>query len=213
MALVSVCYGSRSVMLRETSLTVDNISMIFKLNRHSGVYMLSEEEKEIILPNNDGTFIVLDTSRKYIVNGDPLESSTVQTSAQQLGTPLSYQLSNVQRGRLNPPPAGHLSLSLQRPKFTRTTSNKGWKKSMILVEISENGTTTEKFQIHVKLDEDSSTVDAVTDQLQDQLGYEVSIMDSKFLPIVSCEMTKGIHINMSMCTFIPGQKLTALVIH
>jgi len=187
-------------MLRESVLTLNNVSMIFRLNRNS-VYMLSDGENEIILSNDNGVFVV-DPTKKYIVSGDAIDalSPTAQNPAQnpqsQLGIPLSYQQPNIQRGRLNPPPAGQPSLTLKRPKFTRSASR--WKKSVILVEIDGNGTITEKFQIHLVLDENSSTVQTVSDKLQDQIGHEVTVLDSKFLPIVSCEMTKGMCILLSI---------------
>ena len=51
-----------------------NLAIIFKLEAQQGIYIHSEEEAEIILPSESGTFLVEDFSKTYVVNGEPAVS-------------------------------------------------------------------------------------------------------------------------------------------
>ena len=91
--------------------------MIFKLEAQQGIYIRSEEEAEIILPSESGTFLVEDFSKTYVVNGEPAVSvipavnSLSQSPSTSLGIPISYQ---QPRSKTNPPPANG---RCKRPTF------------------------------------------------------------------------------------------------
>ena len=53
------------------------------------------------------------------------------------------------------------------------------------------GDTTEKYQIHLQLSEDTASVNGIQDLLRGQLGYNVSLFDSQYLPVMPGESTKG----------------------
>ena len=123
-AFITVSFGERELKLKANSLTVANLSMIFRLES-SGLYIHSQEG-EIVLPDDEGMFSVDEpgTQKKYIVNGNPramhgpslasTEPSSLSpqsTTVPALGIPLSYQ--NNERSRLNPPP--HSSTGHKRP--------------------------------------------------------------------------------------------------
>ena len=66
---VKVKHGGKVLKLRPATVTVTNLAMIFKLEAQHGIYIHSEEEVEIILPLESGTFQVEDFSKTYVVNG------------------------------------------------------------------------------------------------------------------------------------------------
>jgi len=85
---------------------------------------------------------------------------------------------------------------LKRPQFTissssTTTKAQNWKTAFMVVDIDAKGLITEKFQIHLVLQEETATVENIQEQLKGQLGHEVTLLDSKHLPIPSNDMTKG----------------------
>ena len=71
---VKVKHGVKILKLRLATVTVPNLAMIFKLEPQQGIYIYSEEESEIILPSENGTFAVEDFSKTYVVNGEPAVS-------------------------------------------------------------------------------------------------------------------------------------------
>ena len=194
MALVRVSDAdhSRTVMLRESAINITNLGILFRLNQQR-LYLQSEENNEVAFPNETGLFAV-DCRKRYIVNGDPIDTqytpavhSQQSPQSQSLGIAMSYQSND--RGRLNPPPG---QLQLKRPKFAmQAKTNSAWKKGFIVVSIDAYGNITENYQIHLMLNEESSTVELISEQLKQQLGFEIGMLDSKLLPVVSCEMTKG----------------------
>ncbi|KAJ7373268.1 hypothetical protein OS493_012857 [Desmophyllum pertusum] len=160
--------------------------MIFTLEVNQGIYILSEEEGEIILPSDRGAFLVEDFAKTYVVNGEPAASSstsTQPTSTTSLGFPLSYPA----RTNTNPPPG---QLLPERPKFT-VKKSQGWKKSLVVVEITSSGHVYDKYQVHLALKEENASVNSVEEMLKQQLGFDVCVLDSKQLPIISSETTKG----------------------
>jgi len=186
--------------LRPSSASVVNIAMIFKLNESQGIFLSTEEEAEILLPDESGNFVIDDVNRTYIVNGDAL--ATPSTS-NRIGLPLSYQqssagTSSTSRTATNPPPG-----ALLRPRFTQSTvtstasvsgarkNSQGWKKTFLVVDINSAGNVTEKFQVHLTLIEENATVDGISELLKDQLGFSVTLLDAKYLPIVNNDTTKG----------------------
>lgn len=58
-------------------------------------------------------------------------------------------------------------------------------------DIDIKGIITEKFQVHLVLQEEAATVEKIQEKLKGQLGHEVTLLDSKHLPILSNDMTKG----------------------
>ena len=68
---VKVKHGDRVLKLRPATVTVANLALIFKLEAQQGIYIYSEEEAEIILPSESGTFQVEDFWKTYVVNGEP----------------------------------------------------------------------------------------------------------------------------------------------
>jgi len=61
----------------------------------------------------------------------------------------------------------------------------------MVVEINSSGTVTEKFQVHLTLTEGKASVDEIRAMLKDQLDFEVTLLDSKYLPIINNATTKG----------------------
>lgn len=184
---VKVKLQNRVLKLRPATVTVANLAMIFKLEVNQGIYILSEEEGEIILPSDRGAFLVEDFAKTYVVNGEPAVSSstsTQPTSTTSLGFPLSYPA----RTNTNPPPG---QLLPERPKFT-VKKSQGWKKSLVVVEITSSGHVYDKYQVHLALKEENASVNSVEEMLKQQLGFDVCVLDSKQLPIISSETTKGI---------------------
>ena len=85
------------------------------------------------------------------------------------------------------------SQTLQRPSFTTSTRKVQWKKTLVVVEIVPSGAMSEQFQVHLSLTEDTASVDEVqnTEMLEQQLGFKVILLDSKHLPFMSGETSKG----------------------
>ena len=210
MATAKVKFGDRVLRLRPQSLTTNNIAMIFKLDINRGIYLNCEEEGEIILPSTDsaGLFEIENFDKVYVVNGDLASTErspstcTVSALASHVptGVPLSYQ-PVTQRYSLNPPPCGPVASNstlptLQRPRFTSSVSAgkrtmSGWKKAFTVVDVDRMGNITEKFQIHLQLSENIATVNGIQDLLKGQLGFNVTLLDSKCLPVMPGESTKG----------------------
>ena len=56
---VKVKHREKVLKLRPSTVSVTNLAMIFKLEAQQGIYTVhSEEEAEIILPSESGTFLV-----------------------------------------------------------------------------------------------------------------------------------------------------------
>jgi len=83
------------------------------------------------------------------------------------------------------------SQTLQRPSFTTSKRKVQWKKSLVVVEILPSGAISEQFQVHLSLTEDTASVDVVQKMLEQHLGFKVIPLDSKHLPVMSGETTKG----------------------
>ena len=103
---VKVKHQEKVLKLRPATVSVTNLAMIFKLEAQQGIYIHSEEEAEIILPSESGTFLVEDFSKTYVVNGEPAVSvippvNSSQSPSTCLGIPISYQ---QPRSKSNPPP-------------------------------------------------------------------------------------------------------------
>ena len=71
---VKVKHQEKVLKLLPATVSVTNLAMIFKLETQHGIYIHSEEEAEIILPSESGTFLVEDFSKTYVVNGEPAVS-------------------------------------------------------------------------------------------------------------------------------------------
>ena len=57
---VKVKHREKVLKLRPATVSVTNLAIIFKLEAQQGMYIHSEEEAEIILPSENGTFLVED---------------------------------------------------------------------------------------------------------------------------------------------------------
>lgn len=187
--------------LRSSTLTVANLAMIFKLDVNQGIYICCEEEGEIIIPTESGFFNVEDYAKTYVVNGEPTQPASPRSSAEllspcnSLGIPLSYQRTAPTRTNLNPPP-GQMSSTqtVLQPSFTsgsRKVQSASWKKSLVVVDVVPSGAVNEKFQVHLSLTEETASVDEVQKMLEQQLGFDVMLLDAKHLPVMSGETTKG----------------------
>ena len=195
---VKIKMNDKAMRLKSSMLTVGNLAMVFKLDVSRGIYICSEEEGEIIIPTETGVFKVEDFTKTYVVNGEPTQalSSGSSSPCHSLGIPLSYNKTTASlRTSLNPPP-GQMSSTqtLPRPSFTTGSSkaqSASWRKSLVFVDIAPSGTVNQKFQVHLNLTEQTATVDDVEKMLEQQLGFEVILLDSKYLPVMSAETTKG----------------------
>ena len=187
---VKVKHREKVLKLRPATVSVTNLAMIFKLETQHGIYIHSEEEAEIILPSESGTFLVEDFSKTYVVNGEPAVSvippvnSLSQSPSTSLGLPISYQ---QLRSKTNPPPgAGRF----ERPTF-KVVKSQGWKKSFVVVEVTSSGHVFDKFQVHLNLKEETASVSVIEEMLKEQLGFDIRVLDSKHLPIMEGETTTG----------------------
>ena len=188
---VKVKYEERLLKLRPDRVSVSNLAMIFKLQAQHGIYIFSEEEAEIILPTDNGLFEVEDFWKTYVVSGEPAvtvpTSHVAQSPSTSLGIPISYQ--QPARGKHNPPPAaGHGNL--ERPTF-KANKSQGWKKSFVVIGITSSGHVFDKYQVYLQLKEETASVQAISDMLKQQLGFDVCLIDSKRLPIMAGEATTG----------------------
>ena len=88
---VKVKHRENVLKLRPATVSVTNLAIIFKLEAQQGMYIHSEEEAEIIMPSEIGTFLVEDFSKTYVVNGEPAVSviTPVNSVSQSPSTALS----------------------------------------------------------------------------------------------------------------------------
>ena len=183
-------HREKVLKLRPATVSVTNLAMIFKLEAQQGIYTVhSEEEAEIILPSESGTFLVEDFSKTYVVNGEPAVSvippvNSSQSPSTCLGIPISYQ---QPRSKSNPPPGNG---RFERPTF-KVVKSQGWKKSFVVVEITSSGQVFDKYQVHLNLKEETASVPVVEEMLKEQLGFDIRVLDSKHLPIMAGETTTG----------------------
>ena len=197
---VTIKFNERTHKLRLASINIRNLSMIYKLNPARGNFLSSEAEGQIILADDDGNFSVEDFSKCYVVNGE-VQAPVPETSnmsnpraVQPIGLPLSYQRSST-----NPPPCTRPTFSASLPK--NNGQNK-WKKSFMVIDVSIHGEVTEKFQVHLTLQEETATVEQVSTMLADQLGYDVTLLDAKHLPIMAGNTTQGLYCESLSSYFI-----------
>ena len=61
----------------------------------------------------------------------------------------------------------------------------------MVIEIASSGDTCEKFQVHLPLTEQNASVDEVQKMLQSHLGFDVTLLDSKYLLVMAGETTNG----------------------
>ena len=71
---VKVKHREKVLKLRPATVSVTNLAITFKLEAQQGISIHSEEEAEIILPLESGTFLAEDFSKTYVVNGEPAVS-------------------------------------------------------------------------------------------------------------------------------------------
>ena len=186
---VKVKHREKVLKLRPATVSVTNLAMIFKLEAQQGIYIHSEEEAEIILPSESGTFLVEDFSKTYVVNGEPAVSvippvNSSQSPSTSLGIPISYQ---QPRSKTNPPPGNG---RFERPTF-KVVKSQGWKKSFVVVEITSSGQVFDKYQVHLNLKEETASVPVIEEMLKEQLCFDIRVLDSKHLPIMAGETTTG----------------------
>jgi hypothetical protein len=118
--------------------------MIFKLYLSHRIYIHSEDDGEILLPctsENEGLFKLEDYEKNYVVNGEPdssIHNQTLPVQPTTLGIPQSYQS--------------------PRPRFSTNPKKVGWKKSFIVAKVSNDGTVSEKFQVHLTVNEEIASV-------------------------------------------------------
>ena len=127
---VKVKHREKVLKPRPATVSVTNLAMIFKLEAQQGIYIYSEEDAEIILPSESGTFLVEDFSKTYVVNGEPAVSvippvNSSQSPSTSLGIRISYQ---QPRSKTNPPPGNG---RFERPTF-KVLKSQGWKKLFVL---------------------------------------------------------------------------------
>jgi hypothetical protein len=117
MYFVKVKFNDRLLKLKPSLTTEKKLAMIFKLDVNKGIFLHTEEQGEIILPDEAGNFVVEDVNTTYVVNGDAISSNNVSIpNVNRIELPLSYQQSpSTSRSSTNPP-----SGPLMRPKFTFT---------------------------------------------------------------------------------------------
>ena len=91
---LKVRHREEVLKLRPATVSMTNLVIIFKLEAQQGIYIHSEEEAEISLPSESGTFLVEDFSKTYVVNGEPAVSviPPVNPVSQSPSTALSESL-------------------------------------------------------------------------------------------------------------------------
>ena len=58
-------------------------------------------------------------------------------------------------------------------------------------DVLSSGAISNKFQVHLSLTQETASVDEVQNMLKEQLGFDVILLNSKHLPVMSGETTKG----------------------
>ena len=179
--------------LRESSLTLRNLSLVFKLEETS-IYLTSVED-EVVVADENGMF-QLNPAINYVLHGHPAVQHSTNANVQQTTRVPGF----VPRSRLNPPPMTRprfsgpstytSSTSINAANITRKSNT--WKKAFVYIHVDENHTVQEKCQLHLPFSEETAGVDAIKTLLKEQVGSDVEILDSKFLPIEESELTKGI---------------------
>lgn len=66
-----------------------------------------------------------------------------------------------------------------------------WEKFFVVIEVVDTGTITEEFQVHLTLSEENASVDKITVLLSKQLDFDVTLLESKYLPIMKSDTTTG----------------------
>ena len=61
----------------------------------------------------------------------------------------------------------------------------------ILVDVLSSAAINKKFQVHLRLTEETSSVDELQMMLKERLGLDIILLDAKHLPVMSRETTKG----------------------
>ena len=192
---IKIKMDEKEVKLKSSTLNNSNLAMIFRLDLNQGIY-ISSEEGEIILPSDTGFYHVEDLEKTYFLNGERMSPNSVSSvvpamQSTSLGIPLSYQRT-AKRSNLNRPPGQSAQAILKRPTFTTTKKGQvAWKKSLVVVDVLPSGEIREKFQVHMSLTEETSSVGEVQRLLKQQLGFEVILLDAKHLPVMGGETTNG----------------------
>ena len=162
--------NEKVIRLRSSTLTVGNLSMIFKLDANQVNIICCEEEGEIILPTESGIFNAEDFTKTYVVNGEPIQLAPSRSSAEpfstcnSMGIPLPHQKTVPMRTNLNTP-LGQISSTqtLLRPSFTsgsrKVSHTASWKKSLLVGNVVPSASVNEKFQVRLSLIEETASVD------------------------------------------------------
>ena len=162
--------NEKVIRLRSSTLTVGNLSMIFKLDANQVNIICCEEEGEIILPTESGIFNAEDFTKTYVVNGEPIQLAPSRSSAEpfstcnSMGIPLPHQKTAPMRTNLNTP-LGQISSTqtLLRPSFTsgsrKVSHTASWKKSLLVGNVVPSASVNEKFQVRLSLIEETASVD------------------------------------------------------
>jgi len=183
--LVGVKFGDRTVRVKQRDLCTATLGMIFKLDPNS-IYITREPEGELFIADDAGRFHVNEIGAEFHVHGDDIGIQPSPTPSTSTNMNLAGGSMSGGRTRFNPPPTP------KRPRFSSPTSaaSQFWKKAFIFIEVDEKGDFKEKYQLHLLKDETASVPEIKT-MLKDQLGFDVTLLDSKHLPILSSELTKG----------------------
>lgn len=180
MSLIRLKKNEKILKVNRTDLNVANIRKIFKLSSSSDIYLVEENEGEVVLPLQNGEFDCLAVTNVYLVEGETT-SAPAPPSTASLSTAAASG-----RNSKNPPP-------FVRPTFTfnKGAKDKSWKKSILVCEVKENGDVNKLFQTVLSLTDENSTVPKVGELLKQQLSFDVTLLDSKLLKIVDNDATKG----------------------
>ena len=65
------------------------------------------------------------------------------------------------------------------------------KKSLVVADVLPSGEIRGKFQVHMSLTEESSSIGEVQRLLKQQLGFEVTLLDAKHFSVMGGETTNG----------------------
>ena len=136
-----------------------------------------------------GRFDILEVNDTYLVNEEegsasqksaPNPKTISSNSTTSIGTPLSTnQCQEI--SWIDP---------FVRPTFRWPSPKISWWKSILVVDVLEDGTLQELFQTILTMTEEMSSVTRVTNMLKDQLNY-FTLLDSKYLRTVENNSTQG----------------------
>ena len=181
------------------SLQVKNISSLFKLEA-SSVYLVEEIDNMVLFPLENGEFKSSHVfpSSTYEVHGNA--AVTPELSSTSMSLPVTSGI-NIPYGGYTSPTFQSNSTPPPHLPCTSKNSNK-IKKTIVLVNVSKKAKGKEKLgtgkvdytaitQVVVSMTAVQCNVPTISKLVEQQVGFEVMLLDSKCFPLLSNDSTCG----------------------